>query len=65
MSLQINSKLDAFSKFNTWFLRADKEIIAEFAPRFKALYMEMENKGIEKDCNQVVASQIAFTVITS
>lgn len=64
MSLQINSKLTAESKFNTSFMRSDEELMAEFAKRFMDLYREMEQRGIQKNCNQVIASQISFAFLT-
>lgn len=61
---QAVTKVSEDDKYTVQFLLGSKELIAEFAPKYMALYSEMRKKGIEQKLTDVVISQISFSVLT-
>jgi DNA-binding MarR family transcriptional regulator len=61
---QILSKLGTKDKFTVQFFRGDKKLIEKYAPKFIQLYKEMNDEGQFINCNDVIASEISFVVLT-
>lgn len=61
---QITSKLTTNDKFTTWFFVADKNLVAEYAPKFMKLYKELNDEGNRRKCKEIYASEISFAQLT-
>ncbi len=61
---QIISKLKPSSKFTTYFMLGDEELIAKYAPQIMKIYIQMHSEGLEKGLTEVVASEISFALLS-
>jgi DNA-binding MarR family transcriptional regulator len=61
---QILSKLTAEDKFTVQFFRGNKELLNKFAPRFIALYKEMNDEAEVQGLTEVIASEVSFAILT-
>lgn len=61
---QIISKLKASSKFTTYFMLGNDELIAKYTPQIMKIYAQMHKEGLEKGLTEVVASEISFAIVS-
>jgi hypothetical protein len=61
---RIIAKLEANDKYTTQFLVANKELVSKYAPRFIALYKEMNDEGLRLGHTEVFASEMSFVQLT-
>lgn len=61
---QIISKLKSSSKFTTYFMLGDEELIAKYTPQIMKIYNQMHKEGLEKGLTEVVASEVSFAVLS-
>lgn len=61
---QAVSKITSEDKFTIQFFLGNKALVSEYAPKFMALYSDMEKAAHDRNLTDVVLSQISFSVIT-
>lgn len=61
---QIISKLKPTSKFTTYFMLGNDELIAKYTPQIMKIYGQMHKEGLEKGLTEVVASEISFAIVS-
>lgn len=62
---QILSRLDENDGFTVQFFTGNKELLKKYAPKFIALYKEMEDEAKQKNITEVMASELSFVQVTN
>ena len=61
---QIISQLQASSKFTTYFMLGNDELVSKYTPEIMKIYRQMHKEGLEKGLTQVIASEISFAKLS-
>ncbi len=62
---QLMSKLQASDAFTSQFFLGSEKTVKLFAPKFMALFKEMNDIGVKENCTDVIASEMSFVQLTN
>jgi hypothetical protein len=60
----IVAELTEKDKYVAAYIRADRALVAEFAPKFQAVIDELVKAGEDRDCTEVIGMTLAFAQFT-